>query len=135
MIGYGCILAMLLLLAFRGTIPRLPSLIDAPLRGLSIIVATAAAVTAALALATGHRPALGQIILLLLLTGSVMFLCGQVSDPWLGDGHIFRVVGWAVSVVALIVPTTLTSLLPVASILMFSLHPRTTVRSRRPSGS
>jgi hypothetical protein len=133
--GYGCIFAVVVLVAFRGTIPRLPPLIDTPLRGLSIIVAAGAALAATLAIATRHKSALGQVILLLLLTGSVTFLYGQLSDRWLGSGHVFRALGWMLSVAALIIPTTLTLLLPVASILVFSVHPRTPVENHKAARS
>jgi hypothetical protein len=132
LLGYGFIALVLLLVAFGGSIPKLPGFLDAGLRVFSILVAAGAAGGAAAAIAGGNQAESGQLILWLLLVGSVTFLYGQLFDRWLPAGHIFRIVGWLLSVAALLIPTTLTLLLPLAAILVFILPPRRRVHSRDP---
>jgi hypothetical protein len=102
-------------------------------RLLGMIGATATASVAVALIATNHQTNLGLVAVLMLLSGSVLYLCGLVL--W-GEraGFALRLLGWLLTVSALAIPSTLTLLLPLAALLALALRTapeRSTVTASR----
>lgn len=122
LVAYGCLVVALAWLLIRGDAFRLPKRYDVLARLVGVIGGAAMAGIALLVIATSHPTRLGRIVVLVLLLGSILYVCG--SALW--DEHagiVLRLIGWTFAVVALAIPTTLTLLLPLVALLGLTLRP------------
>ena len=121
-VAYGCLVVALAGLLIRGDAFRLPKRYDVLVRLVGVAGGAAMAGISLLVLATSHATSLGRIVVVMLLLGSVLYLGG--SALWHEQaGIVLRLVGWTFAVVALAIPTTLTLLLPLVSLLGLTLYP------------
>jgi hypothetical protein len=105
----------------RGSAIRLLRRSEFGARLFGTIGATVTASVALLVISMNDPTTLGLIVLLMLLLGSILSLCGFVL--WHErTGFALRLAGWLLVVVALAVPSTLTLLLPLAALLAITLH-------------
>lgn len=120
-VGYGCLIIAVAAYV-RGSIPPIPGRYEAPVRVLGAVTGVALTSIGLLLLGNDGATTPGNISLLLLVFGGVLYAWGLVR--WrTPDGLGSRRVGWTLVVAALAVPSTLTLLLPVASLLVLTLRP------------
>jgi hypothetical protein len=121
LLAYGCLVVVLAAFLIRGRGFRLSGRSQLLARLLGMIGAAATASIAVLLIAANQRTTLGLVVLLSLLSGSVLYLCGLAL--WHErSGFALRLIGWILAVSALAIPSTLTLLLPVACVLALTLR-------------
>lgn len=121
LVAYMSLVVVLAAFLSHGNALRLSRRSESGARLLGTIGATATASIAVLLISTNHPPTLGLIVLLMLLLGSILSLCGFAL--WHErTGFALRLIGWLLVVVALAIPSTLTLLLPLAALLAITLH-------------
>ena len=121
LLAYGCLVVVLAAFLIRGGAFRLTRRSELLARLLGMIGATATALIAVLLIAANHATSLGLVALLMLLSGSILYLCGLAL--WHERaGFALRLIGWILAVAALAIPSTLTLLLPVACVLALTLR-------------
>jgi hypothetical protein len=121
LVAYACLLVALGAAVIRGGAVPLSRRSELVARFLGTIGAAAMASVALLVLATNHPTTLGFAMLLMLLVGSMVFLCGFAL--WhQRPGFALRLVGWTLAVTALAIPSTLTLLLPLAALMTLTLR-------------
>jgi hypothetical protein len=120
LLAYGCLALFLAAFISRRGVVQLSSRTRVFARVLGMIGATATASIALLLLRSNHASTLGVVLLLMLLSGSVVYLCGLAL--WHERaGYALRLAGWILAVSALAIPSTLTLLLPVACVLALTI--------------
>lgn len=120
-VGYAC-LVISVTAYVRGSIDPIPRHYELPARVLGVVAGIGFASIGLLLLGNEGATTLGNIALLLLVFGGVLYAWGLVR--WrTSDGLVSRRVGWILVVAALAVPSTLTLLMPVASLLVLTLRP------------
>jgi hypothetical protein len=120
LLAYGCLVATLAAFLNRGGVFQLSRSAALWARVLGMIGAAAIAAIALLLLAANHPQTLGLVILLTLLLGSVLYLCG-LALPRNRAGFGLRLSGWILALSALSIPSTLTLLMPVACVLALTI--------------
>jgi hypothetical protein len=122
LLAYGCLALFLVAFISRGGAFRLSHLARVFARVFGMIGATATASIALVLLGANHPSTVGVVLLVLLCSGSVLYLCGLA--PWHERaGYALRLAGWILAVAALAIPSTLTLLLPVACVLALAIRP------------
>jgi hypothetical protein len=120
LLAYVCLLVVAAFL-IRGGAFHLSRRSEFLARLLGMIGATATASIAVALIATNHQTNLGLVAVIMLLSGSLLYLCGLVL--WRERaGFALRLIGWIVTVSALAIPSTLTLLLPLAALLALTLR-------------
>jgi hypothetical protein len=89
-------------------------------RLLGVIGASATALVAVVLIAANDSTTLGFVALLMLLLGSILYLCGMALWRQRG-GFGLRLIGWSLAVAGFAIPSTLTLLLPLAGLLVLTL--------------
>ncbi|MCW2978248.1 MAG: hypothetical protein JWM06_3529 [Actinomycetia bacterium] len=120
LVAYACLLVGLgaLVLGGVGPLRRRSELV---VRFLGSIGAAAMASVALLLLSTNSPTTLGFAMLLMLLAGSMVYLCGLAL--WRRRvGFAVRLVGLSLTATALAIPSSLTLLLPLAALLTLTLR-------------
>jgi hypothetical protein len=121
LLAYGCLVVVLAAFLIRGGAFRLSRRSELLARLLGMIGATATASIAVLLIAADHATNVGLVALLMLLSGSILYLCGLAL--WHERaGFALRLIGWIFAVAALSIPSTLTLLLPLAALLVLTLR-------------
>ena len=99
----------------------IPPRYEAAVRVLGVLVGVGFACIGLVLLGNEGATTLGNVALLLLVFGGVVYAWGLVR--WrTPDGLVSRRVGWILVVAALSVPSTLTLLLPLVSLLVLTLR-------------
>lgn len=120
-VAYMSLVVVLAALLTRGSAFRLSRRHEFAARLFGTIGATAMASVALLVISMDDSTSLARFLLLMLLLGSMLSLCGFALWHQRG-GFALRLAGWLLVVVALAVPSTLTLLLPLAALLAATLH-------------
>lgn len=121
LLAYGCLALFLPAFISRRGDFQLSSRARFLARAFGMIGATATALIALLLLRSNHASTLGVALLVMLLSGSVVYLCGLAL--WHERvGYALRLAGWILAVSALAIPSTLTLLLPVACVLALTIE-------------
>jgi hypothetical protein len=121
LVAYACLFVALGALLIRGGAVRISRRSQLVARLLGMIGAAATASIALLVLSTSQPTTLGYAMLLILLAGSMVYLCGLAL--WHQRvGFAVRLAGWILTVAALAIPSTLTLLLPLAALLTLTLR-------------
>ena len=120
LLAYGCLVLFLAAFVSRGGDLQLSHRVQVFTRLLGMIGATATASIALVLIASNHASTLGLVLLVMLCSGSVLYLCGLAL--WHErTGYALRLAGWILAVSALAIPSTLTLLLPVACVLALTI--------------
>jgi hypothetical protein len=121
LVAYACLLVALGALVSRGGVGPLTRRSELVTRLLGAIGAAAMASVALLLLSTNSPTTLGFAMLLMLLAGSMVYLCGLAF--WRRHvGFAMRLVGLSLTATALAIPSSLTLLLPLAALLTLTLR-------------
>ncbi len=120
LLAYGCLALFLPAFISRRGAFQLSNRARLFARAFGMIGAAATALIALLLIRSNHASTLGVVLLVMLCSGSVVYLCGLAL--WHERaGYILRLAGWIFAVSALAIPSTLTLLLPVACVLALSI--------------
>lgn len=120
LLAYVCALVVTAFLIRRGAF-HLSRRSEFLARSLGMLGATATASIAVGLIATNDQTNLGRVALIMLLSGSILYLSGLVL--WRERaGFVLRLIGLALMVSALAIPSTLTLLLPLAALLALTLR-------------
>lgn len=133
LVGYVCLI-IAVTAYLRGSIDPIPRRYEIPARVLGVVAGIGFTSIGLLLLGNEGATTLGNIALLLLVFGGVVYAWGLVR--WrTPDGLLSRRVGWVLLVAALSVPSTLTLLMPLASLLVLTLRSTPEPRLRRAGGA
>lgn len=106
----------------RGSIDPIPPRFESPARVLGVVAGAGFAATGFLLLGNDEATFLGTTSLVLLAAGGIVYASGVAR--WRGPAAVgLRLAGWFLVVAALAIPSTLTLLLPLASLLVLTLRP------------
>jgi hypothetical protein len=120
LLAYGCLALFLATFLSRGGVFQLSRRTQLFARVFGMIGAAATASIALFLIRSNHASTLGVVLLVMLCSGSVVYLCGLAL--WHERaGYVLRLVGWILAVSTLAIPSTLTLLLPVACVLALSI--------------
>jgi hypothetical protein len=120
LVAYGCLVVVLGAVLIRGAVFIRTRRSELLARLVGMIGATATASIALLLLSTRRPTTLGLTVLLMVLSGSIIYLSGLAL--WHArPGFALRLIGWSLIVAALVIPSTLTLLLPLAALLTLAL--------------
>ena len=120
LLAYGCLAVFLATFLGRRGVFQLSHRARVFARLFGMIGATATAFIALLLIKSNHASTLGLVLLVMLFSGSVVYLCGLAL--WHERaGYVLRLAGWILAVSALAIPSTLTLLLPVACVLALTI--------------
>jgi hypothetical protein len=120
LLAYGCLALFLPAFISRRGVFQLSHRARLFARVFGMIGAAATASIALLLIRSNHASTIGVVLLVMLFSGSVVYLCGL--GLWHERaGYVLRLAGWSLAVSALAIPSTLTLLLPVACVLALSI--------------
>jgi hypothetical protein len=118
--AYAC-LAIAVTAYLRGSIYPIPQRLESLARVLGVVAGAAFALIGFLLLGNDGATIVGTTLLLLLALGGIVYASGLVR--WrASDGFVLRRTGWFLVVAALAFPSTLTLLMPLASLLVLTLR-------------